>query len=149
MPSLKHRSTARVATIILVALAALLVAGCGGSSATPAASATSASQSSAAAVQKADPAQALGLLRSSVVIDVRTPEEFAAGHIAGARNINVEAPDFASKIADLDKGAAYLLYCRSGRRSAIAADEMVKAGFTKVVDGGGMADLVAAGATTE
>ena len=41
------------------------------------------------------------------------------------------------------------MYCRSGRRSAIAADEMAKAGFTDIVDGGGMADLVAAGAPTE
>ena len=54
-----------------------------------------------------------------------------------------------TKISTLDKEASYLLYCRSGRRSAIAADEMAKAGFTDIVDGGGMADLVAAGAPTE
>lgn len=54
-----------------------------------------------------------------------------------------------TRLAALDKGAAYLVYCRSGRRSAIAADEMAKAGFTNIVDGGGMDELVAAGAPTE
>jgi rhodanese-related sulfurtransferase len=125
----------RVLVLVLVALAAVAIAGCGGSS--------------TAAVQKVDAAKAVGMLDSRVVIDVRTPAEYAAGHIAGAKNIDVEAGDFAAKISTLDKKAAYLVYCRSGRRSAIAADEMAKAGFTDIVDGGGMADLVAAGAPTQ
>ena len=89
------------------------------------------------------------MLDSRVVIDVRTPAEYAAGHIAGAQNIDVEAADFASRISTLDKTAAYLVYCHSGRRSAIAADQMAAAGFTDIVDAGGMADLVAAGAPVE
>ncbi len=130
-----NRLPNRVLVLMLVTLAAIVIAGCGGSS--------------PAAVQKVDATKAVAMLDSRVVIDVRTPAEYAAGHVAGALNIDVEAGDFASKISTLDKEASYLLYCRSGRRSAIAADEMAKAGFTDVVDGGGMADLVAAGAPTE
>jgi rhodanese-related sulfurtransferase len=130
-----NRLTNRVLVLVLVALAAIALAGCGGSS--------------SAAVQTVDANKAVGMVDSRVIIDVRTPAEYAAGHIAGAQNIDVEAADFASKIATLDKEAPYLLYCRSGRRSAIAAEEMAKAGFTDIVDGGGMADLVAAGAPTE
>jgi phage shock protein E len=125
----------RVLVLVLVALAAIAIAGCGASS--------------PAAVQTVDASKAVGMLDSRVVIDVRTPAEYGAGHIAGAQNIDVEAADFGSKISTLDEKASYLVYCRSGRRSAIAAEEMAKAGFTDIVDGGGMADLVAAGAPTE
>ena len=84
-----------------------------------------------------------------VLLDVRTPEEFAAGHIAGAQNIDVEADDFAQRIETLDPKGAYLVYCHSGRRSAMAAEQMASAGFTDIVDGGGMDALVAAGAPTQ
>ena len=131
-----NRLSSRVVTLLLVALVAILIAGCGGSSST-------------SAVKKVDASKAVGMLDSRVVIDVRTPDEYAAGHIAGAQNIDVEASDFASRIASLDKKASYLVYCRSGRRSAIAADQMAAAGFTDIVDGGAMADLVAAGAPAE
>ena len=134
------RPSARVAGLLLVALTAIVIAGCG-SSATSATSATP-------AVQKVGASQAVGMLDSRVVIDVRTPAEYAAGHIAGAQNIDVEAADFGTRISALDKKASYLVYCRSGRRSAIAADQMAAAGFTDIVDGGAMADLVAAGAPT-
>jgi phage shock protein E len=67
------------------------------------------------------------------VIDVRTASEYAAGHLPGALNIDVESGDFAQGIASLDKGGSYALYCRSGRRSGIALDQMKSAGFTKVV----------------
>jgi phage shock protein E len=131
-----NRIPARVVTLLVVLLLATVVAACGGSSGAP-------------AVRKVDAAKAVGMLGSRVVVDVRTPSEYAAGHIAGARNIDVEAGDFAANISSLDKKASYLVYCRSGRRSALAADQMAAAGFTDIVDGGAMADLVAAGAPTE
>lgn len=73
-----------------------------------------------------------------VVLDVRTPGEFAAGHIQNAINIDVESSDFDANIAKLDKTKEYDVYCHSGRRSGIATQKMVKAGFTKVfnLDGG-------------
>lgn len=82
----------------------------------------------------------------TVVVDVRTPSEYAAGHIQGAVNIDVEAPTFDSEIAKLDKNATYAVYCHSGRRSSLATDAMGKAGFTHVYNlSGGIADLASAG----
>jgi rhodanese-related sulfurtransferase len=72
------------------------------------------------------------------VIDVRTPEEFAAGHLEGAVNLNVEDGTLQAGIADLDPTAEYIVYCRSGRRSAIAAEAMAAAGFTSVTDLGAL-----------
>jgi rhodanese-related sulfurtransferase len=129
------RLSSRV-VIVLVAVTAIVAAGCGGSSAT-------------SAVQKADATKAAAMLDSRVVVDVRTPAEYAAGHIARAQNIDVDGADFSSRISSLDKTAAYLVYCRSGRRSAIAAEQMAAAGFSDIVDAGAMADLVAAGAPAE
>lgn len=81
------------------------------------------------------------------VIDVRTPAEYAAGHVDGAVNIDVESPDFAAQVQQLDPEGAYALYCRSGNRSAVAADEMADLGFEDVTNlDGGVADLQAAGA---
>jgi rhodanese-related sulfurtransferase len=83
----------------------------------------------------------------TVVVDVRTPAEYAAGHVDGAVNIDVESGSFASEIAALPKDTTYAVYCRSGRRSALATDQMAEAGFTSVVNlQGGVADLQAVGA---
>ncbi len=67
-----------------------------------------------------------------VVLDVRTPGEFMAGHIQGAINIDVEGAQFDSEIATLDKTKTYAVYCKSGRRSAIAVGKMKDTGFTKI-----------------
>jgi rhodanese-related sulfurtransferase len=81
-----------------------------------------------------------------VVVDVRTPSEYAAGHIDGAVNIDVESADFDAQVAKLDKGATYAVYCHSGRRSGIATGKMGDAGFTKVYNlQGGISDLASAG----
>ena len=85
-----------------------------------------------------------------VIVDVRTPEEFAAGHLQGAVNLDVSAATFDSQIAALDKNVAYAVYCRSGNRSTIAVGKMSDAGFTNLfnVNEGGFAELAAAGAPT-
>jgi len=100
-------------------------------------------------IQTVSASEAVEMLDSRTVIDVRTPAEYAQGHIAGAINIDVEGPGFGDQIAELDKDEAYLLYCRSGRRSAIAADQMAEAGFTDIADAGGIGDLANAGAPIE
>ncbi|MEQ1702514.1 MAG: rhodanese-like domain-containing protein [Ilumatobacteraceae bacterium] len=82
---------------------------------------------------------------SLTIIDVRTPEEFAAGHLEGAINVDIESGQFSARIEGLDHTATYMVYCHSGRRSAIATDTMVTAGFTEVYDVGGIADWIAAG----
>lgn len=84
-----------------------------------------------------------------VVIDVRTPSEFAAGHVQGALNYDVTAPAFAQQIATLDKGKTYVLYCRSGARSGRAGEQMLAAGFTRLFNAGGFAALQAAGLPTQ
>ncbi len=67
-----------------------------------------------------------------VILDVRTPEEFAEGHLLGAVNLNVLAPDFAARLAALDRGKTYLVYCRTGNRSTKAVQAMERLGFQSV-----------------
>ena len=85
------------------------------------------------------------------IIDVRTYGEYASGHLQCALNIDVESGAFDSGIANLDKNATYALYCRSGRRSTLAAERMAEAGFTKIINfnNGGFDQLAASGAITE
>ena len=73
----------------------------------------------------------------TVILDVRTPEEFAEGHIPGAVNIDVQSPDFASKVAALDPNVPYAVYCRSGNRSRVALDLMGQLGITDAYHLGG------------
>jgi rhodanese-related sulfurtransferase len=69
----------------------------------------------------------------ALIIDVRTPEEVSAGYIAGTTLFaDIQSGDFEQKINVLDKSKAYIVYCRSGGRSARAADYMVKKGFSRV-----------------
>jgi len=67
-----------------------------------------------------------------VVLDVRTNSEYTGGKIKGAQNIDVLHSSFASKISKLDKNKTYLVYCRSGARSANACSIMSKNGFEKL-----------------
>jgi phage shock protein E len=67
-----------------------------------------------------------------VLLDVRTAGEFAAGHIEGALNIDVEGMTFEGEIKSLDPSKTYAIYCQSGRRSRIAVETMSNAGFTKL-----------------
>lgn len=73
-----------------------------------------------------------------VVLDVRTPKEFADGHIAGATNIDFLAGDFAEKVAKLERGKTYLVHCASGRRSTNCLPQLQRLGFTNLIhlDGG-------------
>lgn len=74
-----------------------------------------------------------------VVIDVRTPEEFAQGHIEGAINIPVETmKDHEQLSAVPDTSTPVLLYCRTGRRATKAGQLMVKNGYQYVMNFGGV-----------
>jgi phage shock protein E len=68
------------------------------------------------------------------IIDVRTPDEFADGHIQGAVNIPVQQPGFAAEVARLDPKGTYAVYCRSGNRSQPAVAEMKSAGITDIYE---------------
>lgn len=78
----------------------------------------------------------------AVLIDVRTPAEFAEARIDGAVLIDVSAADFDDRIAELDPSIPYVVYCRSGNRSAAAVDRMTALGLTEVYDMGGIIDWV-------
>jgi phage shock protein E len=69
-----------------------------------------------------------------VVLDVRTPEEFAEGHLAGAEILDFYRADFTDRLAELDQDVPYLLYCRSGNRSGQALAMMRELGFTDVTE---------------
>ena len=81
-----------------------------------------------------------------VILDVRTPEEFAEGHLEGAVMIDFYDLDFADQLAELDPDVPYLLYCRSGNRSGQTLALMEELGFTDVADvDGGINQWQAAG----
>ena len=77
------------------------------------------------AVLKADP--------KIVVIDIRTPEEFAAGHLEKATNIDFKAETFKAELAKLDKEKTYLMHCRSGGRSTASLPVWKELGFKRVI----------------
>jgi len=81
-----------------------------------------------------------------ITLDVRTPIEFAEGHIEGARLIDFQSGNFENEIAALDKNATYAVYCRSGNRSGQAVKVMHDAGFSNVFNmNGGVIDWANAG----
>jgi len=67
-----------------------------------------------------------------VVIDVRTPDEFSAGHIPNAKNIDIKEATFDEKISVLDRSDAYIINCQMGGRSARATAMMEELGFKNV-----------------
>ena len=72
-------------------------------------------------------------LENAVLLDVRTPEEFAEGHLAGAVNMDWFQADFIDKLEGIDQGDKVYVYCKKGGRSAEAAKLMDSLGY-KVVD---------------
>jgi rhodanese-related sulfurtransferase len=101
-----------------------------------------------------DPASSVVLLTSSeaadlvrsnpetLIIDVRTPQEYMLRHVVGAQNIDVGNEGLWSRrVAPLDRDRPTVVYCRTGRRSAEAAAQLVALGFTEVYDLGGVTDF--------
>jgi phage shock protein E len=81
-----------------------------------------------------------------ILLDVRTPAEFAEGFIEGAQLIDFQSGNFENEIASLDKNATYAVYCRSGNRSGQAVKVMHDAGFHNVYNlNGGVIDWANAG----
>jgi rhodanese-related sulfurtransferase len=121
----------RTNTLASIALAtALLAAACGGSTATD----SKLELSPVAEIQELVAAPPADL----VILDIRTPEEFAAGHLAGAINVDYYASDFEDQLAQLNLDVPYVMYCNSGNRSSNALPLMDSLGFSEVyeMDGG-------------
>lgn len=67
--------------------------------------------------------------KNTVILDVRTPGEFSSGHLPGAVHMNLLSVDFAARVSALNKAKVYMVYCRSGNRSAEACSFMAGNGL--------------------
>ena len=123
--------------VTLVGLCTLLLAACGGGEA------TEVPEAEQGEVLVIDSAEGRALIDEGdvLVIDVRTVEEYQEGHLVGAQNIPVEDEElWQSRTAALDPEQPTVVYCRTGRRSELAGQMLVDAGFTEVYDLGGVTD---------
>lgn len=80
----------------------------------------------------------ISVAAGTVVIDVRTPAEYASGHLAGAINIDVQSASFDSVASQLPANGTYVLYCHSGSRAAAAIGHLTALGFTHLTNAGGL-----------
>lgn len=136
----RRRLRLGVAATALAALAGLGLSGCGES-------ATDASTSSgASSVVDVGPEEGVAVLGGAealvandgspdlTILDVRTPAEFAQGHLPGAVNLDLNGSGFGDGIAALDKSKTYFVYCQTSNRSGTATQMMADAGFEDVYD---------------
>lgn len=120
-PVIRHGVVGRLAILACVTLLAVGAVGC-----------------SSTTVSSVPDGQIDASFADAIIIDVRTPEEFAAGHLEGALLYNVQDPSFEANISALDATATYVVYCRSGNRSAQAIERMKAVGFTTLTDLGSL-----------
>lgn len=73
-----------------------------------------------------------------VLLDVRTPAEYSAGHLEGAKLVDFRSPDFDRQVAALDHGKTYLVYCRTGHRSGLACQKLGEKGLKAFNMNGGI-----------
>ncbi|MGV1004957.1 MAG: rhodanese-like domain-containing protein [Candidatus Nanopelagicales bacterium] len=136
----------------LTILGALMLGGCdtGGSAATPPTDAQTGqangtvggTTSRLVSPEEFEQAVAAG----AVLVDVRTPAEFADGHLLGALNIDLQGANFAAEVSELQTGKTYAIYCRTGHRSAEAVKVFQAAGHGPLYDlAGGITAWMAAG----
>jgi rhodanese-related sulfurtransferase len=93
--------------------------------------------------EKISPAEAKKLMderENVIVVDVRTPEEYASGHIPGAVLLPLSSISAQASAIIPDQKAVYIVYCRSGNRSAQAVDLLVGLGYETLYDLGGIID---------
>jgi rhodanese-related sulfurtransferase len=126
----------------LILVLAVVLTGCGGSTST----ATGLELASVDEISEIVAAPPEGL----VILDIRTPEEFDGGHIAGAINIDYYAADFEERLGVLDLDVPYVMYCNSGNRSGNTLPLMDSIGFSEVYElDGGIQAWLGAGLPTE
>jgi phage shock protein E len=88
-----------------------------------------------AQIKKINSTEANAMLKNAhnfIVLDVRTADEFNAGHIKGAINIDIRQSDAFAKIDKLDRKTKYIVYCRTSNRSKLAVDHMITSGFKNI-----------------
>jgi rhodanese-related sulfurtransferase len=94
----------------------------------------SSSEQKAAQLIDVGEAETLIATRKIIILDVRTPQEFAAGHLTGATNLDFHSKDFQAQLERLNKKQTYLVHCAVGGRSARACKLMSELNFTSVYD---------------
>ena len=125
---------------------AVFVGGCADASVSVTSGPTAASAPAAGSTLSPSDFAAAAKLPSTVLLDVRTPAEFSAGHLAGAVNVDVESASFAKSVSSLSKAKSYAIYCHSGNRSKAAMTAMRQAGFGHLFDlAGGISAWQSAG----
>lgn len=72
--------------------------------------------------------------KNQTIVDIRTPQEFAQGHIEGAININYFDKSFLEQVSKFDKNKSIYIYCRSGNRTSSASKKMQDLGFEEIID---------------
>jgi rhodanese-related sulfurtransferase len=154
---MNHPTLSRLLLVAVIALAAVGFAACGSPAAPAKTAAQSAPVAEVAAAAPVESPQEIApqaydtqFLQSGAahqLIDVRTPEEFAGGHIAGAVNIPVQ--EIAGRLGEVAQDQPVVLYCRSGNRSAQAAQILDQAGYAPVYDLGGIGAWQQAGYPVE
>ncbi len=110
-------------SIIIIAVFSLLIVGC-----------KQAKENDAVEVITVEEMDSLLEMGNVKLIDVRTPDEYAKGHIEGAINIDFRNKDFENLISKVDKSKPVAVYCGRGGRSGKCSAYMKKAGFTKIYD---------------
>lgn len=134
------------AALVLIGGTALGAAACGSDTQSGGGSAASGTSASATSPLSVDAFATAAAAPGTMLIDVRTPAEYAAGHLAGAVNIDVQGSSFTTAVGELDPTKSYAVYCHSGNRSAVAVSYLLDHGFTHVAElGGGIAAWEAAG----
>ena len=133
----------KILVIILAFAISFTCVGCSGGETSVMGSTTSGENTNPLTYEQISGAEAKALMDSEsdyVIIDARTQSEYDEGHIPGA--ILIPEYEIASRAEKElpDKDQLILVYCRSGRRSKIAAEELVKLGYTNVKEFGGIID---------
>ena len=144
-----RNASAALAVMAITGITGISACSSGSPASGPAPSSTAASTSTSPVLGQHLSASAFSTAAGgagTIVLDVRTPAEYATGHLPKAQNIDLQGADFATRIASLDKRATYAVYCHSGQRSAAAMEQMAAAGFTQVFDlTGGITDWQSTG----
>lgn len=140
------RPVTRAGVAAALVVATVLLGGCSAAAVSTTAGPTAAAAPTAGSSLSPSEFAAAAKLPNTMLVDVRTPSEFAAGHIAGALNLDVQSATFTQTLATLDPGKTYAVYCHSGNRSKAAMTAMTQSGFTHLFDlAGGISAWQSAG----
>ena len=136
------KSSKRIAILILCAFFEMAFTACGGVTEQGMEDNSKEAESTVITYEQITQKEAKSLMETEsgyVILDVRTPDEYAGEHILNAINIDYE--EIEKRIDELpDKNQLILVYCRSGRRSKIAAETLANLGYTNVKEFGGIID---------